>query len=293
VTGHKAQTEPIVFVNGRQVPPDGAHVSARDRGLTLADGLFETMRARGGVVFRLDRHLSRLFDGLRVMGIPEPSALKQTVAQAVSAAGAADQSIRLTVTRGPGPGGLTPPLNPTPTVIVVVNPMPSFPGTIYTSGLRAIISSGRRNTRSLSVGLKTLAYTDAVLAWVEAQRSGADDAILLDEDGHCSEATASNLFMYRDNVLLTPPLTCAALPGITRASVLELAAVAGVRTAERAFDPSELSLAQEAFLTSSLRGVAPVSSLDGRPIGNGNVGPVTTRLIAAYKALVDLECSTT
>jgi branched-chain amino acid aminotransferase len=281
---------PLVFVNGECVPADGAHLSARDRGFTLADGLFETMRARRSVVFRMDRHLARLSDGLRVMQIPKPPQLHHWLEQAVADAGQADVSIRLTITRGPGAAGLTPPADVRPTVVVTVSPMPQFPAETYTTGLAAIIASGRRNARSMTAGLKTLSYTDAVIAWIEAQRAGADEAIFLDEDGHCSEATASNLFIVFDGVLVTPPVTCAALPGVTRATILELAAAAGVRAEQRAFSPDVLASAQEAFLTSSLRGIAPLRSVDGRTIGQGAAGELTTRLRSAYAALVDQEC---
>jgi branched-chain amino acid aminotransferase len=266
------------------------HVSVRDRGFTLADGLFETMRTRAGVVFRLDRHLARLANGLRVMQIPEPHGLKATIEHRVLATAAWESAVRVTVTRGPGPGGLAPPPEAAPTVVVSVNPLPQFPPALYTHGLRVIIASGRRNSRSMSAGLKTLSYTDSVLAWLEAQRAGADDAVFLDEDGHCSEGTASNLFVLHDGVLLTPPVTCAALPGLTRAAVLELATNAGIGTEERAFGPQELLSAREVFLTSSLRGIAPVTSVNTQPVGTGEAGTVTARLIAAYTALIEREC---
>jgi branched-chain amino acid aminotransferase len=286
---------PIVLINGHRVPADAMHISSRDRGFTLADGLFETMRVCGGVVFRMDRHLGRLRDGLRVMAIPEPAAGFETwIQEAVSAAAVdEDLAIRLTVTRGPGAAGLTPPPDPTPTVVIAVNPMPQFNPTIYTAGLSAIVASGRRNSRAMTAGLKTVAYSDAVVASLEAQRAGADEAIFLDEDDHCSEATASNVFIVRDGVLITPPLSCAALPGITRSAVLELAAGMNVQAEERAIRREELVEANEVFLTSSLRGLSPVTRLDGRPIGPGRVGRVTSALRDAYAALVDRECSAT
>jgi branched-chain amino acid aminotransferase len=285
-----SQSLPIVFVNGERAAFDAPAISSRDRGLTLADGLFETMRARRGGVFRLDQHLARLSKGLQVMAIPEPAELRRWVQEAVRQAGEADASIRLTLTRGPGPAGLAPPTDVRPTVVVAVNAMPAFSDETYSIGLRAIVASGRRNAQSPTAGLKTLAYTDAIVTWLEAQRAGADEAIFLDTDGHCSEATASNLFAYREDSLVTPPVTCAALPGITRAAVLELAHAAGIRTAERVFGLDVLASADEVFLTSSLRGIAPVRSLGERTIGTGTAGKVTKRLMTAYLALVDREC---
>lgn len=286
-----ATSLPLVFVNGERTASDAAVISARDRGFTLADGLFETMRAKRGVVFRLDRHLARLSSGLRTLSIPEPAELRSWMTAALADAGStSDISVRLTVTRGPGAAGLTPPADPRPTVVIAVTPMPTFPASIYERGLRGHVASGRRNEHSITAGLKTIAYTDAVAAWLEAQRAGADEAIFLDTAGHCSEASAANLFIVTGNTLLTPPITCAALPGVTRATVVEIAGALGIAADERAFDRDALLSADEAFLTSSLRGIAPLTRVDGRAIGAGAPGPVTRQIAAAYRRLVDQEC---
>ena len=281
-----------IWINGTRFDSDAAQVSARDRGLTLADGLFETMRAHRGTVFSLDRHLARLHHGLAVLAIPAPLEIRPWVVEAVRTFGAADASVRLTVTRGPAAAGVAPPRDARTTVIVTVSPMPVFPAAIYDAGLRLQVASGRRNERAETVGLKTLAYTDAIVAFLAAQREGADDALFLDTEGHCSEATSSNLFVVTGSELLTPPVSCAALPGITRATILELASRVGVRAAERAFDLPALLGGGEAFLTSSLRGVAPVVGIDEAVIGDGVPGPVTRRLSAAYAALVAEQCGT-
>ena len=283
---------PLIFVNGEPTPDGAPCVSARDRGFTLADGLFETMRGRGGIVFCLERHLARLGDGLRSMGIPEPRDVRRWIDQAIQAAGPVDVSIRLTVTRGTGPGGLTPPADPQPTTVITVAAMPVIHPDTYRKGLRAVVASGRRNPHAMSAGLKTLSYTDSVLAWIEAQRAGADEALLLDTDGHCSEATASNLFVLHAGVLRTPPVSCAALPGITRSTVLEIAAALNVPARDEIIAAEELVTADEAFLTSSLRGIAPLRTIDGRPVGAGAPGPLTGRIAAAYESLVAQECGT-
>jgi branched-chain amino acid aminotransferase len=281
---------PLVFVNGEPADEGGSAVlSPRDRGFTLADGLFETMRVRNGVVFRLVRHLTRLAHGLDVLSIPEPPALRRWLERAIAHGGRPDVAVRLTITRGAGPGGLAPPPDVRPTTVITVVPMPIATGDTFSRGLRAIVASGRRNPRAMSVGLKTLSYTDSVLAWIEAQRAGADEAVLLDTDGHCSEATASNLFVHCDGHLLTPPTSCAALPGITRATVMELATILGIPVEERAFGLDRLLAADEAFLTSSLRGIAPLQTVDGQPLGTG-AHELATRLTHAYESLVDEEC---
>lgn len=282
---------PAVWVNGRREPADERHVSARDRGLTLADGVFETMRVHHGRVFRLDRHLARLDGALAALAIPAPPELRDWVLAAVPPASLGDATIRLTVTRGPGPGGVAPPVDVRPTVIVAVNPFPRFPDATYEAGLAVHVASGRRNEYAMTAGLKTTAFTEAIAALLQAQRAGADDALFLDTSGHCSEATSSNLFVRSGDALLTPPTSCGVLPGITRAAVLELAASIGMRATEREVVPGELARADEAFLTSSLRGIAPVTAVAGRRIGGGVPGEATRALAAAYAALVARECA--
>jgi len=288
---------PSVWLNGVRQSPEGPHVSATDRGLTLADGLFETMLIRSGRVFRLDAHLARLERGLHVLGMAVPATLREWVAAAVSDA-EPDASLRLTVTRGAGPGGATPPPRTLPTVVVTVSGLPPLPlvpprdaGTDeLVFGCIATVASGRRNPRSITAGLKTLAYTENVAAAVEAHRAGANESIFLDTDDHCSEATASNLFVWSGDVLLTPPVSCGVLPGVTRDAVIEVARVAGLRVDDRPFGLDELTGGDEAFLTSSLRGVAPLLRVDRHWIGSGRPGARTRELAAAYEALVAREC---
>jgi branched-chain amino acid aminotransferase len=265
-------------------------VSARDRGLLLADGAFETMAVQRGVVFRIDPHLLRLTHALGVLDIPAPPELREWVLAAVPDADSGEAAMRLTVTRGVGPAGAVPPLNVRPTVIVAVNPKPVFAAAVYESGLTAHVASGRRNERAMTTGLKTLSYTDAIAGMLEARRAGADEALFLDTEAHCCEAAASNLFVWTGRALVTPPLSCGALPGITRATVLELAASLGMPAEQRAFELSELLNAEEAFLTSSLRGIAPLVRVGDRAIGRGQPGERTHRIAQAYTALVAREC---
>ena len=283
-------THTIVWVDGRRQPFEGPHISARDRGFTLADGVFETMKARNGKVFRLDRHLSRLEGALRTLVIPAPAEFREWVDAALHVAPSGDFSVRLTVTRGVAAGGVPAPAQPIPTVVVTVAPLPVFGTETYEVGLTARVASGRRNEFSVTAGLKTLAYTDSVLAMIDARKAGADEVLFLDTAGHCSEASASNLFAVIGDRMVTPPTSCAALPGITRAAVLELAASLGIVTDERPFDLPELKTASEAFLSSSLRGIAPLVRIDGNAVGAGTPGPLTERLRAAYAALVAREC---
>lgn len=283
-------TLPAVWVSGQRQPSGAPHLSVRDRGFALADGVFETMRVQSGKIFRFDRHLARLLHALGVLDIAAPPELGDWVLDAVAAAGRVDASLRLTVTRGLGDGSLVPSSEMRPTVVVTVSARPAFPLAVYETGLIAHVASGRRNERSMTGGLKTLAYTDAIAGLIEAKRAGAEEALFLDTEGHCSEAASSNLFAWTGRSLLTPPLTCGALPGITRATVLELANALGVASAEQAFGLDELLNAEEAFLTSSLRGLAPLVGIGAHPIGSGAPGVFTRRLADAYTAAVAHEC---
>ena len=280
----------MFWLNGVQRPVDEPLLSLLDRGFTLADGLFETMRARGGVVFRLDAHLDRLVASARVLGIPIAPGLRDHVAAASRTAftyGYEHASVRLTITRGPAPPGLTPPPHPAPTLALAISPLTpsSAPRSIV-----ATMAAARRNEHALTSGMKTLSYTESVLALSLAKAAGADDAIFLDTAGHVSEATSSNFFAVIDDTLVTPPLSCGVLPGITRATVLEIAPSLGITTAEREIAEPELAQASELFLTSSIREIAPVVRIATAAVGTGRSGPVSRRIVAAYATLARDEC---
>ena len=280
----------MFWLNGVRHSADEPLLSLQDRGFTLADGLFETMRARGGTVFRLDAHLDRLCASARVLGIPIAPGLRDHVAAASRTAfthGYEHASIRLTITRGPAPPGLTPPPHPAPTVALAIAPLTPSPGP---RSVVATMATARRNEHALTSGMKTLSYTESVLALSQAKAAGADDAIFLDTAGHVSEATASNFFAVIDGTLVTPPLSCGVLPGITRAVVLEIAPSLGIRAAEREIAEPELAMGSELFLTSSIREIAPLLRIATTAIGTGRPGAVTQRLIAAYATLVCDEC---
>lgn len=281
---------PLVWVNGRAADPAAPHVSAFDRGFTLADGLFETVRVYRGSPFRLDRHLARLTAGARTLEIPLPVSLPAMVAEAVDGArraGIGDCAMRVTVSRGVGTRGLAPAPDAAPTVVVAVHPLdpPRAP-----APLSAHIARARRNEHAATSGVKTLAYTEAVVALAQARAAGADEAIVLDTAGHVSEATASNVFAVVAGVVVTPPLSCGVLPGITREAVLGIAGAHALPVAERVLEPAELMAAEELFLTSTIREIAPVVRVDDRAIGSGAVGEITRRVRAAYEALVLEEC---
>lgn len=285
----------VISVNGRIVDPAAPSLSPLDRGFLLADGVFETVRVYGGEPFRLGRHFARMGEGAALLGIPLPPQLEAlahgTLADARSR-GLRDAVLRVTVTRGPGGPGLVPHLaprteRPRPTVVVSVSPLPSF---THHGGVSAHIVAGRRNEHARISGVKTLAYAELVVAAAEARAAGADDALLLDTEGHVSTAASSNVFAWLGETLVTPPPGCGILPGITRAAVLELAASLGIAAAERPLGRDELFAAREAFLTSSVREIAPLVRVGGVPVGTGRPGEVTRQLRLAYDRLVRQEC---
>ena len=289
---------PLIWVNGRPIDSTAPQILVLDRGFTLADGLFETMRAYRGSIFRLGRHLERLQRGAVQLNIPLPPGLRAMVIGAMRTAasgGLHEATVRLTVSRGPAPPGIVPPTDPEPTLVFAVHPLPQLPDELYTRGVSACALSSRRNERSAASGLKTLAYTENILGLLEAQAQGAEDGLFLDTEGHLSEATSSNVFVFVGGALVTPPTTCGALPGVTREAIFEVAVALGITVEERAIGPEELYAAGEAFLTSSVREIVPLVRLTGSglppsPIGRGVPGPVTLRLMAAYADLVQREC---
>jgi branched-chain amino acid aminotransferase len=279
---------PLCWVNGLRVDPTAPALCVSDRGFTLADGCFETMRAYGGVIFRLDAHLARLAATAERLGIVVPPHLDATIADVARAVRTrrADARVRLTLTRGVG-SGLAAPDHVPPTTVVWADRLGATHADVR--GLQVRIADGRRNEFAPTAGLKTLSYTDAVVALSAARAHGADDALLLDTEGHLSEASASNVFLVIRGVVHTPPCRCGVLPGITRAAVLEILAGLDLPVEETAVPASAVLVADEMFLTNSLREIAPVTAVDGRPVGTGAVGPVTARVHAAFTQLVAAE----
>ena len=298
-----------VWVDGQILPADGAHVSAFDRGFQLGDGIFETLRARGGRVTELDEHLARLGRSAAGLDIDLPADIDDRIRAGIArvleieglAGPAADASVRITVTRGTFRGrGLLPPAaadpaaaDPagamTPTVVIQAWPISPPPPGHLTDGLHLVASAIRRDPENPLAALKTTSRADFVHARLEARRAGADDALFLTTDGHLSEGTSANVFLVRGDELATPDLGCAILPGTTRTWVLGWALRAGLRPVESWLTTRELAEADEAFLCSSVAGILPVTTFEGRPIGSGRPGPVTLRARADREAFIRAE----
>lgn len=284
--------EEICWLNGELLPVAKARISPHDRGLLYGDGLFETMRAYGGVIFRLDQHLDRLSEGTLALRFPVEvytGNLAEGCREVVRANSLSDAYVRLTVTRGEG--GLPSELAATdgPTGLITAREFHGYPAEMATRGMTAHVASVTRNATSPLSRVKSLNYLDNALARAEATDAGADEALLRDASGHVVEGSSSNLFAVVDGTVRTPPVDAGVLAGITRDCVLELCADLALPVSETLFDAEELLASGEAFLTNSLMEVMPLVAADGRPIGDGAPGPVTTRLQEAYRALVERE----
>jgi branched-chain amino acid aminotransferase len=269
-------SERLAWVNGRLVGESEPSLSLLERGLTLGDGVFETMLATRAKLFRSSEHLDRLAQGASLLAIDLPPAehLLAAALDTLSANSLSEAVVRLTVSRGPDPGrGLDVHADVPPTIIVRVSPYEPRPAD--QSGLSAVFSSIRRNESSPLSRVKCLSYADNVLARLEARRRGADESILLNTSGEVCCASAANLFVLKGGTLTTPPVESGALPGVTRRCVLELAAARGLAVREAPVLPEDLWAADEAFLTNTVIGVVSLTSVEGRPIGAGRPGDMT------------------
>ncbi len=282
----------LIWHDGQLLAPDEAVCSCLDRARLYGDGLFETMRAYLGQIFRLDAHLARLTAGAEQLHMRLPMTteeLREAVQTPLVASGLSEAYVRLTVTRGVG--GAPSELDAsTPSVTVWVRPLSGYPEQLYETGMSTVLASSRRNEYSPLSNIKTVNYLGNILARAEAQRVGVDEAIFLNTSGQLAEASASNLFLVEgDSRVLTPPASAGVLPGITRACVLELCAAQGVPFSEGPVELYQLQGAAEAFLTGSIMEIMPLTLFEGCAIGPGDVGPLTRRLREAYQRLVAEE----
>ena len=277
----------VVHVNGRLVPRDEATVSVFDSVVQGGDAVWEGLRVYEGRVYALDRHLDRLFasaHALRFEGIPSRDEVRSAVLETFTANGMYDGAhARLTLTRGPKvTSGMSPENNRAGCSLIV---LAEWKPPVYgDEGIRLITASTRRNSpATLDSKIHHNNLLNNILAKIEADVAGADDALMLDVNGFVAETNATNVFLIRDGVLVTPsPDAC--LPGITRAIVLELAAGDGIEVVERNVSLSELYTADEVFTTGTMGELAPVLEIDGRTIGAGETGPTTKRLRDLHRA---------
>lgn len=278
-----------VYISGKLLPKEQATISVYDHGLLYGDGVFEGIRVYGGKVFLLKEHIERLYESARTIRLEIPltrSDLTAAVNDTVAANGLADGYVRLVVTRGAGYLGLDPRRTSDPQVIIIADTITLYPREMYEQGLKLITASTIRNhPQALSARIKSLNYLNNILAKIEGTDGGCVEALMLNHKGEVAECTGDNIFIVKQGVLKTPPTEAGILEGITRNAVLRLAREAGIPVAEAAMIRHDIYVADECFLTGTAAEVVPVTSLDGRSIGDGKPGPITRDLLERFQKL--------
>lgn len=279
-----------VWFNGELLPADQARVSVFDHGLLYGDGVFEGIRVYGGRVLKMRTHLARLVESGRSIALDMTYSideLEAAIRQTVQTNGIRDGYIRLCVTRGIGTLGLNPYLCKHNTTFIIADAIQLYPRELYEKGLEIITAATVRNHPSaLSPRIKSMNYLNNIMAKIEAVRAGCVEALMLNHQGFVSECTGDNLFIVRQDRLLTPPLHAGILEGVTRNLVIDLARELGIEVAEVDLTRHDVYIAGECFLTGTAAEVVPVVKLDSRAIGDGTPGPITLKLLDAYKRLV-------
>jgi len=277
---------PKVWLNGELVDRDKATVSVFDHGLLYGDGVFEGIRSYGGKVFRLEKHVRRLFDSANGIRLQMPLSRKE-VAKAVEgtlkANGLKDAYIRLVVTRGEGTLGLDPNRCPKPNMFIITDKIALYPQELYENGLDIITAATMRNhPNAVNPRLKSLNYLNNILAKIEAIDAGTLEAVMLNHLGYVAECTGDNIFIVREGVVFTPPIAAGILEGITRDEIIDIAGKAKIRVREENLTRQDLYVADECFLTGTAAEVVPVVRIDRRAIGQGHPGPITKRLAKEF-----------
>jgi branched-chain amino acid aminotransferase len=281
-----------VFVNGRISDDTTASIPVFDHGFLYGEGIYETLRTYHGIPFLYERHTRRLRQSASLMELPVPfddAALLADIRQTMAAHAALQEAyIRVLLTRGVGELSYNPAACPTPTLVIIVKPFVPPADRTFVEGIRVSLVSVRRNhPRALNPMIKSNNLLNNALAMQEALRSGAEEALMRNQDGELAECSQSNIFLVRDGAALTPPLAAGLLPGITREFVMELARELGIPAREQRLTPDDLKTADEAFITGTTREVTPVVRVDGLAIGNGAPGAITKRLLAALRSRAD------
>jgi len=279
-----------VWMNGELIPAEDAKIGVYDHGLLYGDGVFEGIRAYHGQVFKLDRHLARLYASAEAIRLIIPFTVEQlsrAISQTMEANSQSDAYIRLVVTRGPGDLGLDPAKTRTPMVFIITDRVALYPERMYAEGMSIITAKTVRTPpQSLNPKVKSLNYLNNILAKIEADKAGASEALMLSYDGYAAECTGDNIFIIKDGKVLTPPVSAGILEGITRGTVIELAAQQGLALEESQLRPEDIYAADECFLTGTAAEVVPVTKIDEHVIGTGKPGPITKRLIEGFRKCV-------
>jgi branched-chain amino acid aminotransferase len=282
-----------IFIDGKLLNERDAKVSVFDHGLLYGDGVFEGIRIYHGAVFKLKEHIERLFYSAKaiLLDIPlTPAEMIQATLETCRANKLRDGYIRLVVTRGVGTLGLNPRSCKKPSVIIIAGKIQLYPPEYYQRGLDLVTVPTTRNLHnSINPAIKSLNYLNNILAKIEANNAGVEEAIMLNAEGFVAECTGDNIFIIKNGALFTPPLSAGALYGITRATVIELAEAAGLKVSEPNLTRYDLFNADECFITGTAAEIVPVVKIDGRVIGTGKPGALTQKLVEEYHALTKVS----
>lgn len=283
-----------VWMNGKLIDKERAAVSVYDHGLLYGDGVFEGIRVYNGKIFQCDAHVDRLFASASAIRLKIPITREEIIEameRTVAANGIVDGYIRLVVTRGPGTLGLNPFKCTSPVVVVIADQIAIYSPEMYENGLEVIIAKTRRiSPEMLPPLVKSCNYLNNILAKIEAVDAGVPEAIMLNAAGQIAEATGDNVFIVSHGVVITPPIETGILNGITRKVTINLARQLDIPLIERAIEVDELYAADECFLTGTAAEIIAVRKVDGRVIGQGKAGPITLKLMEAFRKFIRSEC---
>src|SRR5215467_75060 len=279
-----------IYIDGKFYSEANAKISVFDHGLLYGDGIFEGIRFYNGRVFRLEQHLERLWDSARSICLEVPMTMEdmtEAVLETIRQNHLRDGYIRLLVTRGIGNLGLNPTQCKSPSVIIIAATIALYHEDFYRKGLTIVTCATRRsNPAALNPAVKSLNYLNNVMARIEANLAGADEALMLNDGGNVAECTADNVFIVKHGRISTPPITAGALQGITRSLVFEIAAELGIKVKETDITRHDVFVADECFLTGTAAEIVPVVNVDGRSIGNGKPGSITMRIMTRFREMI-------
>jgi branched-chain amino acid aminotransferase len=281
----------IIAMNFEIVDPSEAKVSVMDRSFLYGDSVYEVVRTYGGTrLFMLDRHFARLLKSSGRIGLEIPFSLPQLekhLSECVRAAQNPDSYVRVVVSRGADTRfNLIPAEGISPLTVVYVDSVPVFPDSYYSEGIPISLVNVRRNLiAAVDPNTKTGNYMNNMLALMESQKSGAVEAIMLNHDGNVTEATTSNVFMVKGDVVMTPAVSSGLLEGVSRALLKDVMQKNGIAFQEKAISEAEFRSADEIFITGTIKEVMPVSRMDGKPVGKGKPGPMTRKLMGLWREI--------
>jgi len=279
-------SELLIYSNGEYVPKSQATTSLYDHGFLYGDGVFEGIRAYSGRVFKLDEHIDRLYDSATAIALKIPMSkeeMKEAILETLRKNNLTDAYIRPIVSRGVGDLGLDPRQCPTPNIYIITQEWGAMYGDLYEVGLTAITVAIRRNAPdALSPNIKSMNYLNNILAKIEANEKGGDEAIFLDNNGYISEGSGDNIFVIKNGKVVTPP-TINNLKGITRAAAIDILKEMEYSITEVNIGMFDLYTADEIFVTGTAAESAPITKVDGRMIGDGKPGPITKKMIEAFE----------